>query len=167
MTTNDSRVEVMLALRADGATLADIGGMFQISRERVRQIIGTEYKGARIGMLVADANRMILENPEITWETIESALGTSRSTLVRYGVVKDSTLSLAAAARAKTKWPISKCIYAAICWEQTHGRLPKSSDWHSANNDHPVFTTIYRKFGNWNNFCIAVMEKKNNETPNI
>lgn len=165
--TNDSRVDVMLALRADGATLADIGGMFQITRERVRQIIGTEHKGARIGMLVADANRMILENPEITWEGIESALGTSRNTLIRYGVVKDSTLSLAAAGRAKTKWPISKCIDAAIRWEQTHGRLPKSSDWHNASNDHPVFTTIYRKFGNWNNFCIAAKEKMDNETPNI
>jgi len=166
MTTKiDSRVESMLALRADGATLADIGELFQISRERVRQIIGTEYKGARIGMLVTDANRMILENPEITWEGIESALGTSRNTLIRYGVAKDSMLSLAAAGRAKTKWTIGKCIEAALRWEQAHGRFPRSSDWHNASSDHPVFTTIYRKFGDWNNFRIAA--KENNGTSDV
>lgn len=137
------RVEDMLRMRSEGATLQQIGDAYGLTRERVRQIIGTTEKGARLSLAARKANDYIKENPSATWSEVAAVAGASPTTLQRQGVIKNR-------APYGRRWTKERIIDAGLRWKAKHGKYPNSSVWlYIQNDDYPSAATVYRTFESW------------------
>lgn len=141
------RVEDMLRMRSEGATLQQIGSAYGLTRERVRQIIGTTDKGARLSLAVQKAKEHIRENPNATWKEVATVAGASAATLQRQGVTKERAVS------SNRRWTREMMIDAGLRWKKKNGTYPSSSVWLYMNHSgYPSAATIYRTFGSWPNY---------------
>lgn len=140
-------------MRKHGMTLDEIGKAFGVSRERVRQIIGTQYKSARTEAGIKRANDYLSKNTNVTWDELQSVAGISAETMMRFGLKKPS-----AKLGPEEKWTKERVVEAGREWKKRTGKFPTQHDWQYADSTHPMFMTVYRKFGSWSEFRRAAGE---------
>ena len=143
-------------MRHDGATLNEIGIKYGLTRERVRQILGTEGKDSRYILAADRAKAFIAENPRACWNEVAAHAGASRDTLVRFGVKKEN-------APSRTRyWTRLMLLDAGRRWRDAHGKYPNSTTWiHHRTEGYPATATVYRYFGTWSEYMKALKENEN------
>lgn len=151
--TKQERNERMLEMRKSGMTLDAIAKEFGLTRERVRQIIGTQHKDVKLNSRLAKARTALQECDNITWDELTLISGLHASTLVRHGIKKPPVHK-----GPPERWPKEKIIDAAIEWKKKNGKFPSQQDWAKASQAHPMGLIIYRKFGSWREFRRAAGE---------
>lgn len=140
----------MLRMRNSGATLEQIADTYGLTRQRVWQIIGSSGKNARMDIAVEKAKYYISENPMATWKEVAAYTGCSMESLKNHGVEK------APARTNNRRWTRAEAVTAGLRWKKKHGKAPTSST--RMTGDMPSTVTIYRIFGNWNEFRKALDE---------
>lgn len=143
----------MIKMRKSGMSLDQIGKEFGVTRERVRQIVGTKHKNAKIDRAVETAKSILEEQDNVTWRELELASGVSASSLIRNGIEKPPAYR-----GAPVKWTKERIVSAALSWKKRTGKFPTQQDWQCANRNHPMFMTVYRRFGSWSEFRRAAGE---------
>jgi hypothetical protein len=46
-------------------------------------------------------------------------------------------------------WPRERCVSAALAWRDTHGRMPRRTDWERKGSGRPTTQTVLARFGTW------------------
>lgn len=154
--SNDSRKEDMLRMRREGATLNEIGKHYGVTRERIRQIIGTENKYSRHEAAAARAKAFIAENPRACWNEVSAYAGMTPEALRRFGVTKEN-------APTKTRyWTRMMLLDAGRRWRDAHGKYPTSATWVYNHDGYPAHSTVYRYFGSWAAYIEALTKEEEN-----
>lgn len=157
--TENSRNEDMFRMRSSGATLQEIGSTFGISRERVRQIVGTENKNSRYEMAVQRAEKFISENPNACWNEVTAVSGLSSRALRSRGVNKRPAYGNA------RRWTELELVDAAFRWKDEHKKFPSSHEWTNGAQPpaFPSYNTVHRRFGSWAAYIETVKRIENND----
>ena len=151
--TRQERNKRMVKMRKSGMTLDQIGKEFGVTRERVRQIVGTKHKNAKMDRAVTTAKSILEGQNNVTWRELELASGVSASSLIKNGIEKPPVRC-----GAPVRWTEGRIISAALAWKKRTGKFPTQKEWQCANRNHPMFMTVYRRFGNWSEFRRAAGE---------
>ena len=57
--------------------------------------------------------------------------------------------------RTGFQWTPETIVYAIGLWYRRHSRIPFTSEWDQAGENHPSRQTVARVFGSWNEAMIA------------
>lgn len=171
----DARAEQMAEMRGAGATLADIGSRYGVSRERVRQILNATGGPSGRGAAAARRDQRLDEARAAAATLLEAfragadisevadRLGLSRDAateVVRDGSSdRDRALRRASSGRARagaayTNGQLTESVRAVAA---QLGRTPTSPEYNAAaSRDRlPSLPTVSQRFGSWNAALVA------------